>query len=81
MQKPTLSELIDAVEALCAELRLRDGCAMPADLLTLKQASFEFGKSNDTLRRWADDEGLGVKIGGRWLISRAVVIARKLSAA
>ena len=79
MTDPTLVELLADIDRAQANLRAYlSGSAMPTDLLTLKQIAHEFCRSEDTARRWAIDEGLGVKIGGRWMISRAVVNRHKL---
>ena len=81
---PILLRLLDEHERTAAALRTYICRATPAepedDLLTLKQAAFVFGKSEDTIRRWAVDEGLGVQPGGRntlWLVSREAVMRVK----
>ncbi|RYC29181.1 hypothetical protein D3273_25285 [Lichenibacterium minor] len=43
------------------------------DLVSLKDAETEYRRSNDTLRRWATEEELGVKVAGKWFLSRSLV--------
>lgn len=48
------------------------------DLVPLRQAEREFHRSNDTVRRWAKVEGLGVEQDGRWYLRRSMVRRCKL---
>jgi hypothetical protein len=39
------------------------------DLLDTTSASARFGYPQDSIRRWCREEGIGVRSGGRWLVS------------
>ncbi|TGS89477.1 hypothetical protein EN817_03815 [Mesorhizobium sp. M3A.F.Ca.ET.174.01.1.1] len=55
----------DAIEAAEAE-----GQEFPDhDLIDVSTAAIRFREKPDTLRHWAEHEGLGIKRGGRWLVS------------
>src|SRR5262245_28381727 len=47
-----------------------------ANLLDVCSASARFGYPPDTLRKWAREEGVGRKVGGRWLVSIEKLQAR-----
>src|SRR5262245_24000144 len=81
---------IDAIMAELAELRAAvaatAGTIVPpnedaadladGNLLDVCAASSRFGYPPDTLRKWAREEGVGRKVGGRWVVSIEKLRAR-----
>ena len=80
MADPVLSRLIAnanaSLEALTAYVA-GETVSPKDDLVSLKDAEVEFRRSNDTCRRWAREEDLGVEINGRWFLSRSLVRRHK----
>lgn len=82
---PVLQRLVDeaAVAAAAAAsaldaLRAYTASERPADdLVALRDAETEFGRSNDTLRRWAVEERLGEFVDGKWFLRRSLVLQFK----
>lgn len=58
--------------------RFYDVPAIPeGDRITCEAAAAEFGRYATTLARWAEeDPRLGVKVGGRWVLSRSALKAK-----
>ncbi len=55
-----------------------DGPAPPeSDLVSLRDGEVEFGRSSKQLRRWVNDEGLGVEIDGKLYLKRSLVLQYK----
>ncbi len=76
MHDPVLARLVQDVDAATAALKAYVAGSSPSeadDLVSLKDAEREFDRSNDTLRRWASQEGLGELVEGRWHIRRSMV--------
>ena len=84
-EAPNLLERIDRIMAELAALRAEifatvaknvgddvvshDNDLSEANLLDTHSASARFNYPPNTLAKWARTEGLGVKRGGRWLVS------------
>lgn len=41
--------------------------------LTTKEAAFRANKTQETIRQWIQDFGIGIKVGGRWSISESML--------
>ena len=71
---PVLARLMADVDRSMAALKAYlAGEPEGDDLVPLRQAEREFHRSNDTVRRWAKEEGLGVERNGRWYLRRSMV--------
>lgn len=69
----TIDAAIAALQAKRAELtreRTGEGLGSADDLITSKQAAGEFGVTERTARRWANDKRFGVRRMGRLYLSR-----------
>ena len=67
----------EAARAALAAYR-GDGPAVPeSDFVSLREGEVEFGRSSKQLRRWVNDEGLGVEIDGKLYLRRSLVLRYK----
>lgn len=75
LQRLALEQALTAARATVASLEAALGeAAIPAipieDLVPAKVIAKELRRSAETVRRWARDQGIGVKIGDAWFVSR-----------
>ena len=76
---PVLARLVVDVDHSMAALKAYlAGEIEDEDLVPLRNAEREFHRSNDTVRRWAKEEGLGIEKDGRWYLRRSMVHRCKL---
>ena len=79
---PVLARLVeDAARATAALQAYITGAPADAasDLVPLRDAQAEFSRSEDTVRRWARDEGLGEIVNGKWHLRRSAVLRHKFA--
>jgi hypothetical protein len=78
MPGPDLLERIDRIMAELRAVRAEVAASLPAPaaegsgddpLIEVCTAVERFGWPSDTLRKWCRENGVGVKRGGRWLVS------------
>ena len=77
---PTLCRLVAEVDRATAALRAyveRPAAEPESDLVALRDAEVEFGRSNKQLRRWVKEEGLGVEVDGKLFLKRSLVLQYK----
>ncbi|WP_442577972.1 helix-turn-helix domain-containing protein [Mesorhizobium sp. ASY16-5R] len=90
-ERHALAEEIERLQAGIDRLRemvrpapLAESCTdaeidfLPHNCLSVGSAARRFGVSKQTVRRWARDDGVGMKIGGRLRISIPRMTVRKM---
>ena len=76
---PVLKRLMEDVERAMDVLKTYlAGDAVDDDLVSLRHAEREFHRSNETVRRWAKEEGMGIERDGRWYLRRSMVRRYKM---
>ena len=69
-----LARLAEDAARATARLQAYIAGEEPADeLIPLNKAAEQFCRSVDSMRRWAKEEGFGIKIKGVWFLRRSML--------